>query len=91
MAQLPFPQFISLKRWAAELLCTYRTERLPVLIDEENWQEWANGIAGAALFRSNGVPSATNNKYSKKNNNFKDWQEWAKAVYIIMMKVKPVK
>lgn len=88
MSGLPFPQFISLKQWAAELLRIYKSERLPVLLDEDKWQDWANYVAGTGVFRVNGIPSATGIKNAKKADSFKDWQEWAKAVYIIMIKVK---
>ena len=88
ISPLPFPQHISVKRWAAELVRIYKEERLPVLYDEEKWQEWANYVAGTGIFRTNGIPSATEIKNLKKTDSFKDWQEWAKAVYIIMIKVK---
>ena len=88
MSQLPFPQLISLKQWSAELLRIYKAERLPILRDEEKWQEWANIVAGSGTFRTNSIPSATGIKNAKKTDSFKDWQEWAKAVYIIMIKVK---
>jgi hypothetical protein len=88
MSQLPFPQYISAKQWAAELLRVYRDERLPILYDEDKWKEWANYVAGTGIFRANGIPSATGIKNSKKIDSFKGWQEWAKAVYIIMIKIK---
>lgn len=88
---LPFPQFISLKQWSAELLRIYKSDRLPILRDEEKWQDWANTVAGSESFRRNGIPSATNVRKATKNDNFKDWQEWAKAVYIIMIKDKEKK
>jgi len=88
MSQLPFPQFISIKQWSAELLRIYKTDRLPILRDEENWQEWANIVAGSGTFKTNAIPSATGIKYSKKVDSFNTWQDWAKAVYIIMINVK---
>ena len=88
MSQLPFPQFISVKQWAAELVRIYKKDRLPVLYDEDKWQEWANIVAGSGVFRTNAIPSATTIKGSNKVDSFKSWQEWAKAVYIIMIKVK---
>lgn len=88
MSQLPFPKFISVKQWAAELVRIYKSDRLPVLYDENKWQEWANIVAGSGKFRTNSIPSATNVKNSQKTNSFKNWEEWAKAVYIIMIKVK---
>ncbi len=59
-----------------------------VLYDEDKWQEWGNIIAGTGIFRENGIPSTTTIKDSKKADNFRNWQEWAKAVYTIMIKVK---
>jgi hypothetical protein len=88
ISNLPFPQYISIKSWAAELVRIYKEERLPVLYDEDKWQEWGNIVAGTGIFRTNAIPSTTTIKNAKKTDSFKNWQEWAKAVYIIMIKVK---
>lgn len=88
ISPLPFPQHISVKRWAAELVRIYKEERLPVLYDEEKWQEWGNIVAGTGVFRTNAIPSTTTVKNAKKTDSFKNWEEWAKVVYIIMIKVK---
>jgi hypothetical protein len=88
MAQLPFPELISLKRWSNEVLTVYKNERLPILTDENNWQEWANIVAGSGIFRRNSVPSATSVKYTGKMSSYKDWKAWAKAFYIIMINAR---
>ena len=86
-SMLPFPtHFMTAKRWAAELLRIYRYERLPILLEEDKWQEWGAHVAGVGVFKENGIPSPTTVKGSGKVDNFKNWQEWAKAVYIIMIK-----
>jgi hypothetical protein len=82
---LPFPKYISFNGWAAELIKIYRSERLPVPREAEEWQEWANKIAGIGVFRKNAVPAATTTKGSKKADLFKNWEDWARAVYIIMI------
>jgi hypothetical protein len=37
------------------------------------------------VFRKNAIPAATTAKGSKKADLFKNWEDWAKAVYIIMI------
>jgi len=85
---LPFPKYITFEKWSAELIKNYKDERLPVPRAGEEWQEWANKIAGVGVFRTNGIPSATNTKGAKKANQFKNWDDWAKAVYIVMINAK---
>lgn len=85
---LPFPKDISMKKWACELIRIYKKERLPILVDEEKWQEWANIVAGSGVFRTNAIPSATRVQGSNKVDTYRDWQEWAKAVYTIMINAK---
>ena len=88
MNNLPFPKYISFDRWAAELIKNYRYERLPVPREGEDWQEWANKIAGVGVFRTNGIPSASVARGSKKADLFKNWDDWAKAVYIVMINAR---
>jgi len=85
---LPYPKYISFKQWSGEVIKIYRNERLPIPREGEDWQEWANKIAGVGIFRTNGIPSATTARGSKKANMFKKWDDWAKAVYIVMINAK---
>lgn len=82
---LPFPKYITFNQWAGELIRIYRNERLPIPRDNESWEEWANKIAGVGVFRQNGIPSATTSNKSSKSHNFKNWEDWAKAVYTVMV------
>lgn len=78
---VPFPQYISLKRWSAEFLRIYRNERLPILLDEDKWKDWANIVAGYDIFRKKNIPYA-----SGKSHKFENWEDWAKEVYIVLIK-----
>jgi hypothetical protein len=88
MNGLTYPDHISLKRWSADLVFRYRYDRLPILTDEDKWQDWANSIVGTGVFKENAAPSASTVKNNANIDNFNDWKEWAKAVYIVMIKVK---
>lgn len=79
---------ISLERWAAELLRVYSDERLPILLDEEKWKDWADVVAGTGIFKRHTIPSATGIKSDEKVDSFKDWEEWAMAVYIKIIKIR---
>ena len=87
---LVYPEHITLKRWAAELIRIYPKDRLPILLDEEKWTEWANMVAGTGTFKRNAVPGGTKIVNNAKQPTFKDWQTWAKQVYSIMIKSKDI-
>jgi len=88
MNGLTYPEHISLKRWAADLVFRYRYDRLPILTDENKWQDWANAVVATGAFKENNAPSASSVKNSSRVDSFKDWQAWAKAVYIVMVRAK---
>jgi hypothetical protein len=88
MPLLPYPEHITLKRWAAELIRIYPKDRLPILLDEEKWQEWANMVASTGTFKRNNIPGGNKVVNNDKQDLFKDWQSWAKSVYSIMINAK---
>jgi len=79
-----YPEYISLKNWAASLIVDNPSSYLPILHDEEKWQEWAAIVAGTGVFRRNRVPSPFSIYKGTKKTDFKDWQEWAKIAYLLL-------
>jgi len=79
-----YPKHIGLKYWAATVVNDYDTECLPILTNEEEWEEWASIVAGTGAFLRAGVPSPSSIKMGAKEKNFKDWDGWAKVVFNIM-------
>src|SRR5271154_5920017 len=79
-----YPKYISLKYWAATVVSDYDNESLPLLGNEEEWKEWGNIVAGTGIFLRASVPSPASIVRGKNQDNFKDWQQWARIVYNIM-------
>jgi hypothetical protein len=82
MIKVIYPDRISLNYWANSLVADYFTENLPQLVDSnENsgaWRKWGALVAGTGTFLAASVPSPVN------ETKFKKWEDWAKAVYLIM-------
>lgn len=85
---IPFPSQISFDRWYREILRIYKDERLPIPMPNDDWREIANKMAGIGTFKTNNIPIAASSKSGRKLDMFKTWEDWAKAVYIIMMRTK---
>lgn len=83
---IPFPEYIELKEWAAELIRIYKNDRLPILQDEDDWREWADIVVGSGSLRNKNLPSATEAADLNEDDSFESWEEWAKAVYVILNK-----
>lgn len=83
-----YPQYISLKNWAASLPQDYPDTQFPVLRDENKWQEWAATVAATNVFQRANVPSPVVVTQGKKVNNYKTWEEWARVVYVCMMDIE---
>ncbi len=79
-----YPRYISLKYWTATVVNDYSNECLPILTNEEEWEEWASIVASTGAFLRAGVPSPSSVKRGIKEKNFKDWEGWAKVVFNIM-------
>ncbi len=80
---LVYPEYITLKIWANILVADNASSFLPILQDESKWQEWATIVAGTGIFKRYGVPPPTSIYKGNKKDNFKDWKEWAKVVYLL--------
>ncbi len=79
-----WPEYIGVKDWFASLTVDYPAESMPYLENEDKWQEVGATIAGTGVFSKAGIPSPYTILEGKKKENFQDWTEWAKAVFIIM-------
>jgi hypothetical protein len=80
------PEYITLIDWADNLLIDYPKENLPVLQNELEWREWAELVVGSGEFLKRDCPAPTNIDKDKgeKVDAYKDWQDWARIVYMIM-------
>jgi hypothetical protein len=78
------PEYIGLIDWAAALISDFSEEPIPKLQDENKWQEWAAIVAGTGVFQNANIPPPFTISEGKKTDNFKDWTEWATAVYSLM-------
>ena len=80
-----WPEYIDVKDWAANLIVDYPDEYLPVLEDADKWEDWASTVAGTGVFARNDIPAPFSVTEGEKKQEFKDWQEWAKTVYNLMI------
>lgn len=81
MIKVIYPERISLRLWADALVADYFNENLPILDNENNWQKWADQVAGTGVFLAAAVPSPI---FKGSEVYFKKWDDWAKTVYIVM-------
>jgi hypothetical protein len=84
MIKVIFPEYISLNDWAAALVVNYSEENLPILYDEEKWQEWGAIVTSTGAFARASLPTPVTVQQGTKKINFENWQEWAKIVYTLM-------
>jgi len=69
---VPWPQGLTLTRWADELyLARPDWDVLPRMLDEKQWVQWADQVCQSTVLQSANTPRA---------NNFKTWQDWATAL-----------
>lgn len=80
-----WPEYIDIKDWAANLIVDYPDEYLPILKDADKWEDWASIVAGTGVFARNDIPAPFSVTEGEKKQEFKDWQEWAKTVYNLMI------
>ena len=69
------PQDTDLLRWADALIIDFPEDQIPVLLDENSWKSWGNEVIQSPNFFINNAPGTTA---------FKDWRDWARAVYSVM-------
>jgi hypothetical protein len=84
MIKVIWPAYISLTDWAAALLQDYPDENLPILQDEESWEDWGNIVANSGIFARAAIPMPTSIKSGEIKKNFQTWDKWAEIVYTIM-------
>jgi hypothetical protein len=84
LIKVVWPEYISLKDWAAALIVDFPNENLPTLENEEEWQEWGTKVISTGVFAKGSIPAPFSVQEGKKATNFEKWQEWAKIVYNIM-------
>jgi hypothetical protein len=85
MAIIVWPEYITLKNWAGALLEQYPRESLPMLIDENKWEEWAAVVSTTGPFLRLSIPTPVAIKEGQRVSSFNNWQEWAKVFYNIVM------
>lgn len=91
MTIIVYPEYISLKDWAANLVIDYPGEYLPVLANEDKWQEWGASVVSSGIFAKLEVPSPYSISQGRKTDAFPNWQEWAKVMYRILIDEKPTR
>jgi hypothetical protein len=84
MIKVIWPYNISLNYWAACLVTDFPNDNLPILRDEKKWQDWGTLVADSGNFKKANIPSPLGIKNGKKQEAFRNWQDWAKIVYIIL-------
>ncbi len=84
MIKVVWPFNISLSYWAACLVADFPEDGLPILEDENNWQEWGAIVANTGSFQRANIPSPLVIKEGEKKELFPDWANWAKVVYTIL-------
>lgn len=85
MAIMVDPRYISLKNWAASLIVDFPNDIIPVLEDENKWEDWAARVITVGIFSRAGLPAPfTITQPGIKKANFQKWEDWAKVVYSIM-------
>lgn len=81
MIKVIWPEYISLRDWSAALIADYPEENLPLLDNEDKWQDWAAVVCGSGIFERANIPSPFVIEEGRKKSNFAEWQDWAKIVY----------
>jgi hypothetical protein len=79
-----WPEYITLNDWAGALVVDYPKAYLPLLDDEQKWKEWGQFVVGRGIFARNNVPPPFSLFQGARKEDFKDWQEWAKVVYLLV-------
>ena len=75
------PKYITLKNWAGSLSIDYPNDVLPVLKEDEEWEEWGTIVANTGSFKNAAIPTPGS---LRNNDKPTDWTEWATVVYYIM-------
>ena len=62
------PVGISLLDWAQQLRSEYSEDDIPVLYNQNDWQNWGNSLRLIGTFSGASIP---------RTESFSDWREWA--------------
>ncbi len=81
MIKVVYPRNISLKHWAACLVYDFKSDNLPLLQNENDFEKWGKVVATSGVFAKAGVPPPS---VLKSGNVNEKWVKWAKIVYTIM-------
>lgn len=65
------PRYLDLTTWAGFLVQDFGNSMLPILMDEDLWQEWAMRVVEAPAFSNGGAP---------RPDQFPGWQPWAERL-----------
>lgn len=79
-----WPEYISLRDWSSRLIADYTREQLPLLDNEDDWQEWAALVATTGIFERAGVPAPFEISEGQEKPLFTAWEDWAKIVYMVI-------
>lgn len=87
MSKIIYPDNISLRDWADNLVGDYPDDFLPILegeLGEEIWKPWGAIVASTGVFARAAIPAPFEMQDGVKKDNFSSWQEWARAVYAVV-------
>lgn len=84
------PEYISLRNWVGALINDFPEENIPLLDDEDKWEEWAMKLANTGVFKRANIPGPFSLSQGKREKKFEAWQDWAKVVYMLMTNEPPV-
>ena len=85
-----WPEYISLRDWSSRLIADYGSQQLPLLDDEVSWEEWGTTVATTGIFERAGVPSPVEIEQGHETTLFASWEDWAKAVYMVVWETENV-
>ncbi len=74
MAQLIRPEYISFENWAGSIVTSYERYVIPLLMEGQSWQDWANDLLSVPPFQGNSIPAPQETE---------EWQDWARNFYLI--------
>jgi len=83
-----YPRYISLRDWTSRLIADFQEEQLPLLDNENTWQEWATTVAGTGIFERAGVPAPFTIEQGEKKSLFSSWENWAEVVYMLIFETQ---
>jgi len=64
------PRYMEWDEWCPLMSELFASQQLGIA-PEEDWQQWADGMAGISNFMADGIPDSRG---------FDDWRDWASAL-----------